>query len=197
MDINSVQSLGEDPQKLKGVYFYDGKLYACIGSMGSQVEGIIEVNCYVVVPSAEYTGKKITHKDLSPAGYAGMSGTYKGVEYTLTGDEIRFQPKKEAQPAADVTKGVNPVSKAPETETKPAQTVNNPPVSETVVPKPATTAAATGEVAYWLKDGRGPFENVQVAMDAMGLDKATRPAHNRWDRLSTALKEQILRKPKA
>lgn len=49
---------------------------------------------------------------------------------------------------------------------------------------------------YWLKDDRGPFVDVQAAMDEMGLDKQSRPHHNRWDRLSTSLKEQILRKPK-
>jgi len=48
---------------------------------------------------------------------------------------------------------------------------------------------------YYLQDGRGPFESVQAAMDALGLDKATRPKHNRWDRLSTQLKESIRRRP--
>jgi len=43
---------------------------------------------------------------------------------------------------------------------------------------------------YYLKD-RGPFQTVQAAMDALGLDKDKRPKHNRWDRLSTQLKEQI------
>jgi len=93
------------------------------------------------------------------------------------------------QPAAGETKG-------PETVTKPAETVTKGPENVNKAPENVTAAASTGEVAYWLKDGRGPFENVQAAMDAMGMAKATRPAHNRWDRLSTALKEQIIRKAK-
>ena len=43
---------------------------------------------------------------------------------------------------------------------------------------------------YYLQDGRA-FESVQAAMDELGLDKDKRPKHNRWDRLSTQLKEQI------
>jgi len=49
---------------------------------------------------------------------------------------------------------------------------------------------------YYLKD-RGPFQTVQEAMDALGLDKETRPQHNRWSRLSTQLKDTIQRRPKA
>ena len=48
---------------------------------------------------------------------------------------------------------------------------------------------------YYLQDGCGPFESVQAAMDELGLDKATRPRHNRWDRLSTQLKDTIQRRP--
>ena len=57
--------------------------------------------------------------------------------------------------------------------------------------------AKPGEFEYYLQDGRGPFESVQSAMDEMGLDKNNRPMHNRWDRLSTALKEKIQRRPKS
>jgi hypothetical protein len=65
-------------------------------------------------------------------------------------------------------------------------------------PQPAaTTAAPSGQWQYRLKDGRGPFDTVQAAMDEMGLDQATRPQHNRWDRLSTSLKDSIRREPKA
>ena len=58
-------------------------------------------------------------------------------------------------------------------------------------------AQATGEWEYYLQDGRGPYETIQLAMDALDLDKNTRPQHNRWDRLSTALKEKIQRRPKS
>lgn len=50
---------------------------------------------------------------------------------------------------------------------------------------------------YYLQDGRGPFESVQAAMDALGLDRETRPQHNRWSRLSTQLRDLIQRRPKA
>ena len=68
---------------------------------------------------------------------------------------------------------------------------------EDIAQQPPAAAAPTGEWGYWLKDGRGPYSDIQAAMDAMGLDKETRPHHNRWDRLSTQLKEQIQRQSKA
>lgn len=58
------------------------------------------------------------------------------------------------------------------------------------LPKTRTSA---DEFQYKLKDGRGPFADVQAAMDALGLDKATRPNHNRYDRLSKKLQEEIIR----
>jgi hypothetical protein len=82
-----------------------------------------------------------------------------------------------------------------------------PPAPATTTPEPAPVAAPTaappaappltGEVEYWLKDGRGPFATVQAALDGLGIDKENRPKHNRWDRLSTAFKDAIQRKPKA
>ena len=51
--------------------------------------------------------------------------------------------------------------------------------------------------AFYLKDGRGPYETVQLAMDGLGLDKNTRPKHNRWSRLATQLRGAIQRQPKA
>jgi hypothetical protein len=60
----------------------------------------------------------------------------------------------------------------------------------------AAATAATGDFEYYLKDGRGPFADVQLAMDAMGVDKTNRPHHNRWDRLSTEYKDAIPRRIK-
>lgn len=68
---------------------------------------------------------------------------------------------------------------------------------EAAAPAAPSTAGKAGEWEYILQDGRGPFGSVQEAMDALGLDQETRPQHNRWDRLSTALKEKIQRRPKA
>jgi len=74
-------------------------------------------------------------------------------------------------------------------------------IAQAPAPQPteptASTAAKLGEWEYYLEDGRGPFESVQLAMDVLGVDKDTRPMHNRWDRLSTALKGKIQRRPKS
>ncbi len=42
----------------------------------------------------------------------------------------------------------------------------------------------------------GPFETLQEAFDALGLDKATRPTHNRYDRLRKKLQKQIIQERK-
>ena len=62
------------------------------------------------------------------------------------------------------------------------------------VTKPAETVTKShkGET-FKLADGRGPFNSLQEAMDALGLDKNTRPQHNRYDRLSKKLQAQILK----
>lgn len=39
--------------------------------------------------------------------------------------------------------------------------------------------------------GAGPFGDIQAVFDAMGMDKEKRPHHNRYDRLSSDLKEKI------
>ena len=67
-----------------------------------------------------------------------------------------------------------------------------PPAAEPAPSEPAKP----GEWEYMLQDGRGPFATVQLAMDGLDLDKNNRPSHNRWDRLSTAYKEKIQRRPK-
>ena len=54
-----------------------------------------------------------------------------------------------------------------------------------------------GQYEYFLKDGQGPFADIQTAMDAIGVDKASRPTHNRYDRLSTEWQGKIDRKVKA
>ena len=54
-----------------------------------------------------------------------------------------------------------------------------------------------GRYEYFLKDGRGPFESIQKAMDAMGVKKANRPQHNRYDRLSADWQGKIDQREKA
>jgi len=77
-----------------------------------------------------------------------------------------------------------------------SQRITEAPAPQPSAPTPSTPAKP-GEWNYYLQDGRGPFESVQAAMDELGLDKAARPQHNRWDRLSTELKEKIQRRPKS
>ena len=48
------------------------------------------------------------------------------------------------------------------------------------------------EEQYLLKDGRGPFSTIQECLDAMGVDKADRPSHNRWPDLPQQYKDQIV-----
>ena len=59
------------------------------------------------------------------------------------------------------------------------------------------TRGKKGEVEFFLTDGRGPFSDVQAALDALGLPKEDRPRHNRYDRLSGELKKSIQQRPKS
>ncbi len=58
--------------------------------------------------------------------------------------------------------------------------------------RPSSPVGETGKGPYRLKDGRGPFNTIQDAMDALGLPKEGRPNHNRWNRLSKDLREAII-----
>lgn len=110
--------------------------------------------------------------------------------------------KDESQPAESGTEPAESGTEAPVSELAPAEEQPAPPAAEPAAPAtppaaPTTAAPApSGQWQYRLKDGRGPFDSVQAAMDAMGLDKATRPQHNRWHRLSTSLKDAIRMEPK-
>ena len=54
-----------------------------------------------------------------------------------------------------------------------------------------------GQYEYFLADGRGGYESVQKAMEALGVPEANRPKHNRYDRLSAEWQGKIIRKAKA
>ena len=58
-------------------------------------------------------------------------------------------------------------------------------------------ANGNGQYEYFLADGRGGFEDIQKAMDALGVSEANRPKHTRYDRLSADWQEKIIRKAKA
>ena len=54
-----------------------------------------------------------------------------------------------------------------------------------------------GQYEYFLTDGRGGFESIQKAMEALGIPEANRPKHNRYDRLSAEWQAKIIKKAKA
>jgi len=104
------------------------------------------------------------------------------------GSREQIEATVEEKAAEEETKVEEPSAPAAAAEAEPAAPA----------PEPSAAApAVTGEWEYYLQDGRGPFPDVQSAMDEMGMDKEKRPQHNRWDRLSSQLKEQIQRRPKA
>jgi len=63
--------------------------------------------------------------------------------------------------------------------------------------QPATNGNGNGQYEYFLADGRGAFESIQKAMEALGIPEANRPKHNRYDRLSADWQKKIIRKAKA
>ena len=63
--------------------------------------------------------------------------------------------------------------------------------------KATTNGNGNGQYEYFLADGRGGFESVQKAMEALGIPEAKRPKHNRYDRLSADWQAKIIRKAKA
>lgn len=63
--------------------------------------------------------------------------------------------------------------------------------------KPATNGNGNGQYEYFLANGKGPFEDVQKAMEGLGIPEANRPKHNRYDRLSAEWQGKIIRKAKA
>jgi len=62
---------------------------------------------------------------------------------------------------------------------------------------PRANGNGNGQYEYYLADGRGGFETIQKAMEALGIPEANRPKHNRYDRLSVDWQKKIIRKAKA
>lgn len=140
----------------------------------------------------------------------------KGKKKGAKGLRATVQPTQAAVEQAEVKQPVVAGETKPlESETKSAIAEIKPPVAEMVaeqmpekptldgsitVPTPAasTTKARVSADAfqYRLKDGRGPFVTIQAALDAMGADPKTRPMHNRYDRLSKKLQEEIKQEKK-
>ncbi len=129
-----------------------------------------------------------------------------------TGELPLLAETEEAAPAAQPAAETAPEAEreeAPEAEAPVAeQAVETPAPQEVEQMRPVEATVGEAEpagsqvkvnlmVEYWLEDGRGPYADVQAAMDGLGLSKGTRPLHNRYDRLSAALKKSIQRKPKS
>ncbi|MBA7601840.1 hypothetical protein ES703_08924 [subsurface metagenome] len=51
-----------------------------------------------------------------------------------------------------------------------------------------------GGPGFYLRDGQGPFADVQTALEALGIPPDERPKHNRYERLSEKLKCLIIKK---
>ena len=68
--------------------------------------------------------------------------------------------------------------------------------STTTTEPTASTNGNGSEYEYFLADGNGPFATIQEAMDKTGIDKAQRPRHERYDRLSKAWQEKVIQKAK-
>lgn len=63
--------------------------------------------------------------------------------------------------------------------------------------KATTNGNGNGNFEYYLADGRGPFPDIQKAMDKLGIPEANRPKHNRYDRLSKDWQAKIEQREKA
>jgi hypothetical protein len=60
-----------------------------------------------------------------------------------------------------------------------------------------TTTDKTGKMYEYVgADGQVLGDTVQAAMDKLGIDKASRPGHNRYDRLSADWKKKIIQREK-
>jgi len=165
-------------------------------AMGIHVPDEGNLSAPAEAPAPEPVAIEATAEDKAPEA---------AVEITEPqGAPAAVEPEPEAAPAeqapatdidagefAEVPSQIVPESEVPEEKVE----------QELPAPQPAqptpSAPSKPGEYEYFLEDGRGPFESVQASMDELGLDKDNRPMHNRWDRLSTALKEKIQRRPKS
>jgi len=126
-----------------------------------------------------------------------LSGTRTGPAPETPASEAKAEEQTEAQTAQTEEPAEVPPEEATATVEETAAGEGETPA---VPPAPPASSQPTAdgktEWEYYLKDGRGPYADIQAAMDAMGMDRDNRPHHNRWDRLSSQLKEQIQHRPK-
>ena len=100
---------------------------------------------------------------------------------------------KEAQPQSEEAV---PTAPAIETAEHPQQVVDTAGRGITQDPTAGSSELPCNSPGFYLQDGSGPFTDIQLAMDAMGMPKDKRPTHKRHGRLSKDLQAQIIDKTK-
>lgn len=103
-------------------------------------------------------------------------------------DHLVAHPRnpKKSKPSAPAPA---PVEQEMQPSTLPLFQVETPETPETPV-EAVEQPSKTGK--YQLQDGRGPYDTIQGALDALGIPKDNRPTHNRYSRLSKGLQAAIL-----
>lgn len=133
---NSCRDLTEFAPKLQRIFKHtDGKVYCCTGSITGGKEGTQEADCYEVVLLEKFKGTVVSGQKRG-AGYSGLTATYHGVKYVLTGQVVKFLP---APPLKAQTSQTN-LSKTKE------HLAGKPEKSETI--KPNTETPGAGDLIH-------------------------------------------------
>ena len=144
-----------------------------------------------------------TTTSLTPAKAEELRADFGKVEQ-VSEPKVDLPAKTEPVKTTEVVKISNPESGQSYTKTTTVTQVPEP--AKETIPAPAAvkqTRVSADDFQYRLAKptalfpNGGPFKTIQEAMDAIGLDKATRPLHNRYDRLSKKLQAEILQEKKA
>jgi hypothetical protein len=143
--------------------------------------------------------------ETKPAATAAAVTAPKKAEKKAPGKK-NLPAKTEPVKTTEVVKVSNPESGQSYEYTKTTTVTQVPEPAKETIPAPAAvkqTRVSADDFQYRLAKptalfpNGGPFKTIQEAMDAIGLDKATRPLHNRYDRLSKKLQAEILQEKKA
>ena len=146
-----------------------------------------------------------TTTSLTPAKAEELRADFGKVEQ-VSEPKVDLPAKTEPVKTTEVVKVSNPESGQSYEYTKTTTVTQVPEPAKETIPAPAAvkqTRVSADDFQYRLAKptalfpNGGPFKTIQEAMDAIGLDKATRPLHNRYDRLSKKLQAEILQEKKA
>lgn len=150
-------------------FAYAGGLYVTVGSV-SGGDRVPQSRVYGLCGRQDFQGA-VRAYEVSEAHRNDPNGFYHGIAVTHGKDEWVM-----VGPEFTFTTAVIPAQ----------------PPAPAEAPEPPDTA---GEFIYYLADGRGPFDDCQAAMDALGIAQDKRPKHNRWHRFSKDLRDKIRRVP--